>query len=145
MKIIKKILSIFALSIVIVTLTQSGTSFAEANNTSPSKAFLIDDSYRPINMAFNTDYVNRTAEDNTITIIQIIAGALLYLAIPATTIFVVYSGVQMVIYGNESDKIEEAKNNLKWALIGLLFIILSYSIVRIVIEITVRSGEAVGS
>ncbi len=101
----------------------------------------IDPSFRPSNIPFDLNY-DAKAELNAITVLNIISGALLYFASPAAILVIVYSGFQMIIAQGESDKIEEGKKNLQWSIIALLVMILSYTIVRIVIDITLRAGEA---
>ena len=52
-------------------------------------------------------------------------------------LFVVVSGIQILIaYGNE-EKIGAAKKTLMWALVGLVIAILSYAIVQIVVSINI--------
>ena len=52
-------------------------------------------------------------------------------------LFVVVSGIQILIaYGNE-EKIGAAKKTLTWALVGLVIAILSYAIVQIVVSINI--------
>jgi len=107
------------------------------------EAYSIKESYRPVNSPFDLDYDTHNPAFNTIIILQILAGALLYFATPVAIIFVSLAGWQMVIGGSESEKLDEAKNSLTWSLLGLLAIILSYSAVRYIISIVIRSAEAV--
>lgn len=101
----------------------------------------IDPSFRPANIPFNLDY-SQDASFNAITVLNIIAGALLYIASPAAILVIVYSGFQMIIAQGETEKIGEAKKTLTWSIIALLVMIFSYTIIRIVIDITLKAGEA---
>lgn len=107
------------------------------------EAYSLDTSYRPVNSPFNLDYKANTPEGNTIMILQIIAGALLYFATPVAIIMIAFSGFQIVTGGADSDKLEEGKKSITWSLIGLAAIILSYSLIRFVLTLIVKSAEAV--
>lgn len=107
------------------------------------QAAVIDPTLRPQNEPFDigTTLKEQGAATGTILVLQILAGGLLYFAAPLAVIFIVLAGLQMVVYGAESDKLEQAKKNLTWSVVGLLVIILSYSIVRIVIEFILKAGS----
>lgn len=107
-------------------------------------AATIDPNLRPENEPFDIGSTLKQeggAATGTILILQILAGGLLYFAAPLGIIFIVLSGLQMVVYGAESDKLEQAKKNLTWSIVGLLVIIMSYSLVRIVIEFVLKAGS----
>lgn len=105
-------------------------------------AYQIDESYRPINSPFE---LSKELKSNNVsatrTVLEIIAGSLLYFAAPVAIIMIAYGGLSMVIGGAESEKLEEAKKHLTWSLIGLGIIILSYSIVRIAIQFTISVAD----
>lgn len=107
------------------------------------EAYSLDTSYRPVNSPFNLDYKAKTPTENTVMILQIIAGALLYFATPVAIIMIAFAGFQIVTGGADSDKLDEGKKSITWSLIGLAAIILSYSLIRFVITIIVKSAEAV--
>jgi len=105
----------------------------------------IDPDLRPINEPFN---VTGAEDDGTpagsgtaIAILQIIAGGLLYFAAPVGVIMIASAAFQMVTGGADSEQIEQAKKNLTWAVIGLVLIILSYSLVRFVINFAQQAGD----
>ena len=75
------------------------------------------------------------------TVLHTIEGALLFFAVPIAILAIITAGLQMVKGGHESEEIDKAKNNLKWSIIGLLLIILSYSLVKIVITFTIKAAE----
>lgn len=131
-KMTKKLLKFSLLLILVLTL--SNTVMAAAP---------IDPSLRPINVPFDLNYANNNASSNTIIVLNILAGALLYFAGPIAIIMIAFSGFQIVTGGAESEKLDEGKKSLTWAIIGLLAIILSYSIVRIALAIIIDSGQAV--
>ena len=83
-----------------------------------------------------------SAETTTTKVLQIITGALLYIAAPIAVIVIIISGISMTINSGNSDKVEEAKNSLIWAIAGLGVIILSYSIANIVITLTIKAASA---
>ncbi len=110
-----------------------------------AQAYSVSDAYRPANSPFSLDYDKNTPAGNTIIILQILSGALLYFATPIAIIMVAISGFKIVVGGAESEKMEEGKKSLTWALIGLVAIILSYSVVRFALSFIIRSAEAVGT
>lgn len=127
----KKLLAKFILAIVISIFTIHIVD-----------AYQIDESYRPINSPFELSKEIKSDNENaTRTVLEILAGALLYFAAPVAVIMIAYGGLSMVIGGAESEKLEEAKKHLTWALIGLGLIILSYTIVRIAIQFTISVAD----
>lgn len=109
-----------------------------------TEAYQIDGSYRPINSPFDLkeEIKEQGAAGATILILQIIAGALLYFATPIATIMVAWSAFSMVTSGTEQEKLDQAKKHLTWSILGLITIILSYSIVRIVLTLVIGSASA---
>lgn len=110
------------------------------------QAYTIDSTYRPSNTPFaleeNTkEKGEKGAENSTVIILQIIAGALLYFAAPIAIILIGFNAFNMVIFGAESEKLEQSKKGLTWAAIGLLVIILSYSITRAIIGLVIKTAE----
>ncbi len=111
------------------------TTFLLIAGTAAVYAYQIDPSYRPSNepFALNNEINQGGPSVATITVLQIIAGALLYFAIPIAIIAIVFSGSSMVMFGAEQEKLDSAKKQLIWSCVGLALIILSYSVVRIII------------
>ncbi|NIA02222.1 MAG: hypothetical protein GWP15_02460 [Nitrospirae bacterium] len=113
-----------------------------------AQAYQIPDEYRPENLFFgeneldyNKDLPGQTQGSTaTVIILQTIAGALLYLATPLAVILIGFAAFDMVMGGADSEQLEQSKKHLTWTIIGLLLIILSYSLVRIVM--TFVSGAA---
>ena len=129
----KRFFIIIALTTIVLTL---GLNLAEA--------YQIDASFRPHNSPFSLDFSNsENASLNTIIILQLIAGALLYFAAPIAVILIAIGGWQIVTGGAETEKIEQGKKHLTWSVAGLLLIILSYSAVRYIILFVVQAAENV--
>lgn len=104
-------------------------------------AYEIDPSYRPINQPFGNQTYSGRASDSTIVVLQVISGALLYLAAPVAVIILVMAGFNLVMGGAESEQLDTAKKQITWALIGLALIILSYSIVRAILDTAIQAAE----
>lgn len=107
------------------------------------QAYSIPNEFRPQNEPFSLKYGEGPVQGSTATIqiLQIIAGGLLYFAVPVAVIIISIAGLQMVTGGAESEKLEESKKNLTWAVIGLILIILSYSAVKFVISFIFNSAN----
>jgi len=133
---IAKILSMITLAVVI------NIGVAIFTNTQ-SFAYTIPEDLRPINEPLNIGKdlgtTAATTTSGTILVLQILAGGLLYFAAPIAIIIIVMTGTQMAMLGAESEKIEEAKRSLTWAAVGLLVIIFSYSLVRIIINAALQA------
>lgn len=75
-----------------------------------------------------SNYIQKTFLPSVTVTIITSTGAL-------SLLFVIISGVQILIaFGNE-EKITAAKKTLTWALVGLVIAILSYAIVQIIVSI----------
>jgi outer membrane murein-binding lipoprotein Lpp len=102
----------------------------------------IEPSYRPINMplGLGAEFTGQNLKPVQIfvLILQIIAGGLLYFAAPIAVIMLVLASSMLIIGGSETEKVDQAKKNITWIIVGLLAIIFSYSIVRILIELILR-------
>ncbi|OGJ42778.1 hypothetical protein A3B60_02210 [Candidatus Peregrinibacteria bacterium RIFCSPLOWO2_01_FULL_39_12] len=117
------------------------TIIAGLQTLQTASAYQIDPSYRPQNAPFSLkeEITQQGAQSATIIILQTIAGALLYFAAPIAVIVIAMGGFNIVIYGAEQEKLEQGKKQLTWAIIGLFCVILSYSIVRIILEFVLRA------
>lgn len=65
--------------------------------------------------------------------ILILAGGLAIIA-------VVYSGIMYITAGGDAAKAEKAKNNLVWAIIGVVIITLAYAIIQWVQNILAKGA-----
>jgi hypothetical protein len=119
------------------------TSLLIASTTVVHAVYQIDPSFRPANEPFALDkeIKEQGASGATVVILNIIAGALLYFAVPVGVIMIVWAGSSMVINGAEQEKLDAAKKHLTWSVIGLVVIILSYSLVKIIITMIVRAAS----
>ncbi len=75
-----------------------------------------------------------------IVLVQRFLNVVMSSAAIIATFFILYSGFNLVISHGEDDKMGPAKKGLTWALLGLVFIMLSYSIMSFVIK-TALSAE----
>jgi len=125
----KKILIILlaVLSALMIAPLLCGTAGAE---------YRLPDELKPSNVPFDVD-IGQT-EDPGVTqiqyILQVIAGALLYLAAPLAVLMIAMIGFNLAMGSGNTEKIEAAKKNLTWAILGLVTIIFSYALVKFVLE-----------
>ena len=131
---LKKILKIVSIMLIAAA---AGIFLAQIANATYS----IPGELRPNNAPFDLSNVN---EENLYTsgeggsaplilILQILAGALLYVAAPLAVISVALAAFNMVMFGGSNDKVEEAKRQLTWAILGLITITLSFALIRFLI------------
>jgi|GEM_PF-2242379 len=66
--------------------------------------------------------------------LQLIAGGLLYLAAPVTVLTIAIAGLRYVTSHGNQEAIDKAKKTLEFAVIGLLVIMTSYTIIRVTIN-----------
>ncbi len=76
-----------------------------------------------------------------ITIVRRILGVVTGGAAIIATFFIIYSGFNLVISHGEDDKMGPAKKGLTWALVGMVCIILSYSIMSFVIKTALTADD----
>lgn len=104
-------------------------------------ALVIDDSFRPINLGGSVDPANNIQdlpERQTVFVLELISGGLIRVAAPVAILLITIAGIRMIISSTDSEQVSAAKKGLMWSIIGLLVIILSYSIVRLVIGILIK-------
>lgn len=75
------------------------------------------------------------------TVLNVLAGGLVYLATPIAIIMIVFYGWKLVTSMGEQEGYDGAKKGLTWAIIGLIVILLSVSIVRNIIEILISTDD----
>jgi hypothetical protein len=75
------------------------------------------------------------------TIMELLAGSLIYLAGPLAVFMLALGGLRYVMSHGDQTQMEEAKKTITYAIIGLIVIVLSYAIVRNVINLTLSTGE----
>lgn len=97
-------------------------------------AYTVPIELRPDNMPLNLDFGNgATGTSNLTLVLQLISGALLYLAAPLAVAMIAMAGFNMVAYSGVEEKAAQAKKFLTWAIMGLLLVIFSYSVIKILI------------
>ena len=106
-------------------------------------AYSIPSTYKPGNEPLDLNYNHGSIQGSfaTILILQVIAGGLLYFAAPIAVIMIAMGAFQMVTGGAESEQLEQSKKHLTWTMIGLVVIILSYSIVKFAITFVMDSAN----
>jgi len=72
--------------------------------------------------------------------LQLIAGGLLYLAAPITVLTIAVAGLRYVTSHGNQEAIDKAKKTLEFAIIGLIVIMLSYTIVRVAINTLLQTN-----
>lgn len=128
-KIMIKKISLLILAIFIPLYT--GIALAKLN---------LDDKYRPsyapsviIDKGNEADYGNY--------FLQLIAGGLLYLAAPIAVITIAIGGLLYVVARGDQTQLDKAKKTVTWAIIGLIIIIFSFTIVKSVIQIIYNTNN----
>jgi hypothetical protein len=106
-------------------------------------AYEIPQEYTPKNTPFQDTFIpgsNTAPETVTNQILYRLSGALLYFASPLAIIMIGVSAFKITSSGADSEGIEQGKKQLTWAILGLVLIILSWALVRYVIEFVIRAG-----
>ena len=124
--------TILKIGVILTIAALSGILFAYVAHA----AYEIPDQYAPDNIPLSDlEYgFGHGGESGLIQDFQILAGALLYLAAPLAVIAIGMTAFNMVINSGSSEKVETAKKQLTWAVLGLVLIILSYATIKFVIE-----------
>lgn len=128
----------FILGIVFLSLVISFAVVAHASYTIP-------EIYRPKNIPTISGSGNEPAEaysvkgaqlfiGNIISIILILAGSL-------SIYEIITNGWWLIASGGKQETIDARKKGLTWAILGLVFTLLSYIIVKFLIELPVMSFE----
>lgn len=68
--------------------------------------------------------------------IQNVINALTALAGVVALFLIVYSGIKFITSGGDKEKLESAKKTLTFAIIGLVFIMFSFVILKIISDLT---------
>lgn len=126
----KKILTSLILSILLAATVQAAIGIPE--NLQPKNVPL-----KGLNKTV-TEQVAINGQDGAVTganiILQYIANILLYFAAPLAVLFLSRAGVDYAFAMGEDSKLEGAKRELTWSLLGLLLVMFSYVLVRAFIE-----------
>ena len=111
---------------------------------------VIDPKYFPIGSATTSGTVpkdNKVSdgakylEDARLQLTSKIISTVLAIAGSVAVFFIVYNGWSMATSAGKEEVITQHKKGLMWALVGLLLITLSYSIMRFVISIPLQADD----
>lgn len=108
-------------------------------------AYSIPQELKPDNAPMDLNFTSEGSESGTnalLTVIQIIAGALLYFAAPLAIIAIGMIAFNMAMGSGSQEKIEAQKKNLTWAILGLLTIITSYALIKILIGFVFQTFDS---
>ena len=99
-------------------------------------AYQIPKEFKPSNAPFDLTFIHKEAGGEAGTtalliILQIIAGALLYFAGPLAVLAIGLVAFDWAMYSGSAEKVETAKKRLTWAILGLILIVLSYTLVKL--------------
>ncbi|MFH1218660.1 MAG: hypothetical protein V1679_02365 [Candidatus Peregrinibacteria bacterium] len=130
----KKVLATILLTISIILLT-----------TAVVNAYTVPEEYMPQNLPFGGNNEVYKTEDGastaTIVILQVLSGSLLFFAAPLAVVVIVFAAWDLVMGSAETEKRDQAKKNITWAIIGLILILLSYTAVRAIIKVALETAE----
>lgn len=84
-----------------------------------------------------------TADATRALLLERVTNVILGIAGTVAIFFIINNAWYLVISSGSEEKIGQHKKGIMWAVIGLILIILSYSIVRFVISIPFQADEAV--
>ncbi len=110
-------------------------------------AIQLDDTYKPDNLptlgssqtASSTDHPESAATQTLILYVGNLVSQVLLFTGALTIVFIIIAGAKYVFaYGND-DRLGQAKRGMTWSIVGLVLIILSYSIVRGVIKLLIST------
>lgn len=112
----------------------------------PGFAITLDDTLRPDNLPtydFDVEENSETAATQKIILfIGSIVSQVLLFAGAISILFVIFAGGTYIFAFGDDTKIDKGKRGLLWSLIGLVIIMLSYSITRGIISIILKIDSA---
>ncbi len=118
---------IFALTL-ILTLTFTSQIF-----TVNANGVKIDDALHPGNLPTLQDSAPENLANGVNTYIYALIGALALVAGGLTVFFIFDAGFNFLSSMGSDDKINKAKKELTWAILGFLLMIVSYQLVKLLI------------
>ncbi len=90
----------------------------------------------------NADDEQAAAVSAVNIVIQYVANLLLFVAAPLAVLFIARAGSDYAFAMGDETKVENAKRELTWALLGLLLVMFAYLIVRLMIQPFILYQEA---
>jgi hypothetical protein len=114
-------------------------------------AIQIPDTLRPANLpdwdvagTVDPDHPETAATQTVILFVgNMVSQVLLFMATIAI-VFVIFSGANYIFAFGKDERIERGKRGLFWSLMGLIIVLLSYSIVQGVISVILQVDSSVG-
>lgn len=134
---INKIYAFMATIVAIFTLYPGQPALAQVMINEDYKPGFAVDLKKP-EEGESTGFATRAAA----TILQLLAGSLIFVAGPAAVLILAVGGLRYVISHGDQTAIEEAKKTIIWAIIGLIVIMLSWAIVVNVATLLQSAGSA---
>ncbi|MEK7146138.1 MAG: hypothetical protein AAB802_03045 [Patescibacteria group bacterium] len=133
----------FILPILFATLFWVGTE-------SVSAVIQLDDGLRPDNLptfeasdAVNEENPETAATQTIILFVGNLLSQVLLFAGAVTILFLIIAGANYIFAFGKDERIEKGKRGIFWAIVGLLIIMLSYSIVRGLVGVLLQVDESV--
>ncbi|MCX6734095.1 MAG: pilin [Candidatus Peregrinibacteria bacterium] len=127
---IKKVLTSLILSIILAATVQAAIGI-------PSELQPQNVPLKGLNETI-TQQVAAGGQDGAVTaantVLQYVANLLLFFAAPLAVLFIARAGADYAFALGEDSKIESAKRELTWSLIGLVLVMFSYVLVRVIIQ-----------
>lgn len=108
-------------------------------------AFAIDldtfrkDVFRPENLPKGTAALNGTTESKITALFAFATDLILYASGAVAVFFLVLGGIQYITSLGSQDRMDAAKKTIKFAVIGLVAVILAYAIVTNVINLVFKA------
>ncbi len=127
---IKKILTSLVLSIMFVVTVQAAIGI-------PSDLMPKNVPLQELNKTI-TQQVTTSGQDGAVTganiVLQYMANLLLFFAAPLAVLFLARAGADYAFAMGEDSKLEGAKRELTWSILGLVLVMFAYVIVRIMMQ-----------
>ncbi len=127
---IKKILTSLILSVILITTVQAAMGIPK--NLMPKNTPL-----KGLNQTI-TEEVKANGQDGAVTganiVLQYLANILLFFAAPLAVLFLARAAADYAFAMGEDSKLESAKRELTWSLVGLVLVMFSYLLVRLFIQ-----------
>ena len=128
-----KLLSFVVALLFIVTYATSENLVLAVNNFDAKSVFPTWDAEQPIGVIGGNEGDIKTGESRlALYFIPRLIDILLKFVSPIIAIMFIYAGIRFVYAGDSDDQITESKKFFHYALMGVIFIILSYSIMKAV-------------
>lgn len=94
--------------------------------------------YRPDNLPAS-DTVNASAETKIIDILEFLIDLLLFASGSVAVLMLVYGGIRFITSTGNQDQRDQALKIIRWAIFGLLVVILAFALVSNVISLIYRA------